>query len=179
MDEFRIFMKTQKNALPGYLASLAINPQDTDAKTREMISECSSSGQMWWLEYAFHEKLGINTDDILNHCHIVFCRKLVVLYGDLNRWSMERTGICIDFPGFDHNSTVDEEQTCSFIIDCMLKYDKDRYSWVGIQECPSNPGFFLGKYQDLIHTYESLVEHPSHREKPDAEGIDRLLAIIR
>lgn len=161
------------------LSALSLNPKEVDEDTKKMILECSFHCKIWWLEYSFMDQLEIDASEIDNHDKIEFCRRLLVLFMDLNIWSKDYKLGPVVFAGFDNNSENDDENICASIINLMLKYESERYSFAGLVKCPVSPGFFLSKYHALVDSYWGMVEKPVHRECPGKAGVVELLNILR
>lgn len=161
------------------LSTFALNPKEVDLNERKLISECVFGRKIWWLEYHYQDLLNLNESEIENYDKIVFCRRLLVLLGDLKAWTEKYKFESFRFPGFDNNSEDDGENICATIIDLFLKYESERFSHVGITECPTSPGAFLFRYHKLVDTYWDLVEKPLDRQDPGRAGVEKLISILK
>lgn len=69
------------------LSTFALNPKEVDLNERKLISGCVFGRKIWWLEYHYQDRLNLNESEIENYDKIVFCRRLLVLLGDLKAWT--------------------------------------------------------------------------------------------
>lgn len=176
MNNSGAVMKIENMAkLSALISGMALMPEYVTKNERKMIYESVTQNRQWWLEYYYHEQLGLLFSDCYRYEEIKFCSNLLVLLGDMKSWTVE-CGIPFSFPGYDNN-TVDEDEIIHVdIIDLLLKYNSERYASLNISSCPSSPGVFIDKYRDLVSFYLEITGNIYNRAKPSSKD---LLAMVR